>query len=125
VPLNLIAADAPPIADMSVGVGTMRVRASANISSTGSGRHWISIINTHHPETSVYLANALVPTDNVVQIREQRRSQDQHSLIIEYAIGPLVWPRVAWLLSAVTLLVGMWWMRHRLDRLESAEPTAV
>ena len=125
VPLYLVAAEAPPIADMSLGVGTMRVRASANISSTRSGRHSVSIINTHHPETSVYLANALVPTDKVIHIREQRRSEDQHSLTIEYAIGLPIWPRVAWLLTAVTLLVGMWWMRHRLDRLENAETPAV
>ena len=125
VSLHIVTADAPTIADMSLGVGSTRVRASAGVASTRSGRHQVSIINTHHPETSIYLANALVPADKGIEIREQRRSADQHSLTIEYAVGTPVWPRVSWLLSAVTLLAATLWMRRRLDRFATEQTASV
>ena len=125
VPLHLVTADAPTIADMSLGVGTMRVSASGEVASTRSGRHQLSIINTHHPESSVYLANALVPTDKGIEIKEQRRSGDQHSLTIEYAVGAPVGTRVSGLLSALTLLAATFWMRRRLDHFTTEQTPSV
>src|SRR5262245_16583477 len=63
LPLNVLDTQAPSIRDMTMGVGTLRVRASADIPSGTAGRHQLTVINTHHPEASVYLANALVPSD--------------------------------------------------------------
>ncbi len=117
-PLNVVYTQAPTIGDMAAGIGTLRVRASANIPAGTSGRHQLTLINTHHPEASVYLANALVPSDKGIEIIGQRRSADQHSLTIEYAVGMSAFrARRSWLGVAVTLLGVTFWGRRRLGHL--------
>jgi hypothetical protein len=114
-PLSLNELQASTPADMAAGVGTLRLHASASIPASLSGRHQLTLVNTHHPESSVYLANALVPSDKAIDILAQRRSQDQHSLTIDYEVGmSAFWTRVSWLLSAATLLAGAIWTRRRL-----------
>jgi hypothetical protein len=116
MPLHVLDAQAPTIGDMALGIGTLRLRASAAIPSTATGRHQLTLINAHHPDSSVYLANALVPSDTRIHILGQRRSTNQHSLTIEYDIGiSAVWMRLSWTLCAVALIVGMAWTRSRLD----------
>jgi hypothetical protein len=115
VPLNALDAQAPTIAEMAMGLGTIRVRASGIIPSRGSGPHQLTIINTHHPDVSVYLANALVPSDRGIEILKQRRTADQHSLTIEYDVGiSASRMRLSWLVAAVTLLGTTLWGRRRL-----------
>ena len=115
MPLSLNDLQAPTPADMASGVGTLRLHASASIPASLSGRHRLTLVNTHHPESSVYLANALVPSDKAIDVLGQRRSPDQHSLTIEYEVGlSAFWTRVSWLLSAATLLGGAIWTRRRL-----------
>jgi hypothetical protein len=116
-PLNVLYTQAPTIADMATGVGTLRVRAAAVIASRATGRHQLTIVNTHHLESSVYLANALVPSDKGIEIVGQRRSQDQHSLTVEYDVEmSAFWTRVLWLGAAVTLFGVTLWRRRRLGR---------
>jgi hypothetical protein len=115
MPLGLIETQAPTIADMANGVGTVRVRASAAMASRGTGRHELTVVNTHRPESSVYLANALVPSDKGVEIVGQRRSHDQHSLTIEYDVETSAFrARVLWLGAAFTLFGAALWRRRRL-----------
>jgi hypothetical protein len=107
VSLALGGVEAPSVADIDAGTGTLRLRASAVIPSMRTGRHELTLINAHHPETSVYLANALVPSDTAIQVLDQRRSVDQHSLTIGYAVGmPASWRRTAWGLTALGLMLG-------------------
>jgi hypothetical protein len=107
VALDLGGVDAPSVPDMAAGVGTLRLRATAVVPSGGTGRHELTLVNSHHPETSVYLANALVPSDTQIRIVEQRRTVDQHSFTIAYDVGmPMLWTRVSWILSALTLIVA-------------------
>jgi hypothetical protein len=114
VRLSGLDAQAPAIAEMAMGLGTIRVRASG-ISSSRSGRHQLTIINTHHPDVSVYLANALVPSDRGIEILKQRRTADEHSLTIEYDVGiSASRMRLSWLVAAVTLLGTTLWGRRRL-----------
>jgi hypothetical protein len=105
VSLDLDGVDAATVADMAAGIGTLRVRASGVVRSGGVGRHELVVINSHHPEASVYLANALVPADPGIQILDQRRTVDQHSFTILYEAGlPVLWTRVCWGLSALGLI---------------------
>jgi hypothetical protein len=117
MPLSVLETQAPTIADMTNGLGTLRVHASAAMASRGTGRHELIIVNTHHFESSVYLANALVPSDKGIEIVGQRRSQDQHSLTIEYEVGvSALRARVLWLGAAFTLFGAALWRRRRLGR---------
>ena len=104
-PLQLIDVQAPDVRQMAEGVGTIRLRASAELPATASGQHQMILINTHHPESSIYLANALVPTDTTIRILSQNRTRDQHSVTIDYQIGmSRTWTRVSWLFAAATML---------------------
>jgi hypothetical protein len=108
VSLDLDGVDAATVADMAAGTGTFRVRASGVGPAGPRGRHQLTVINSHHPETSVYLANALIPSDTRIQIVEQRRAVDQHSFTIAYDVSlPALWMRIVWGLSAAGLLLVM------------------
>ncbi|MFL6278652.1 MAG: hypothetical protein ACJ731_00935 [Vicinamibacterales bacterium] len=116
MPLAVLDAQAPTTADMALGIGTLRLHASAAMPAIATGRHQLTVINAHHPESSVYLANALVPSDTRIHIVGQRRSTNQHSLTIEYDIGiSAVWTRISWTFCAVALIAGTVWTRSRLD----------
>ena len=124
--LKLLDTHAPTIGEMAQGVGTLRVRASAAMPASATGRHQFTIVNSHHPESSVYLANALVPSDKGIEILGQRRSQDQHSLTIEYEVGASPFrARMAWLAAAFALLCGTFWARRRLGRLTTLQSRPV
>jgi hypothetical protein len=77
----------PELTDMSAGTGTIRLRAAATTTTNTSGRHTIKYVNNHHPDTSVYLANALVPADRQITIAGQRRDPLQQTLTLEYAVA--------------------------------------
>ena len=120
IPINVIDTEAPTIADMATGVGTVRVRGWAGIRSRAPGRHQVSVISTHHPELSVYLANALLPADKEIQVLQQHRSQDQRSLTIDYEVDMFRgWPRISWILIGFSGLGVILW--RRLDRSITAE----
>jgi hypothetical protein len=126
MPLTVLDAKAATVGEMAMGVGTLRVRASAGIPSRASGRHQLTIVNTHHPESSVYLANALVPSDKGIKILAQRRSPDQHSLAIEYEVGlSAFWARISWLGAAATLLGATFWGRRRLGHFSHRQTSAI
>ena len=86
VPVTLAGASFPQFYDMSLGVGTIRLWATAKVSSAGAGRHQISFLNTHRPESSVYLVNALVPQNSRIQLGDPRRDRAQHSLTLYYTV---------------------------------------
>ena len=105
VPLSLVDVQGPSVDDMVRGLGTIRLRASAATSSGRNGRHQLTVINSHHPEASVYLANALVPADASIHIASQERDREQHELTIDYDVGmPAGWMRMSWLLGALVIL---------------------
>ena len=86
VPVTLAATSFPQFRDMSLGVGTIRLRAAAKVPSAGAGRHQVSFSNTHRPESSVYLVNALVPENRRIQLGDPRRDRAQHSLTLDYTV---------------------------------------
>ena len=96
--------DFPDRREMTEGIGAVRLRANARIPSAESGRHVLTYLNSHRSESSVYLANALVPTDNRIAITSQRRDPAQHMLTLEYDVAYGAWPQVLLLASAIGIL---------------------
>ena len=93
----------PSFREMSLGVGIIRVRATA-LCSASAGRHHVSFVNTHRPETSVYLVNPLAPADPRIQIAGQRRDRGQHGLTVDYVVkDDGSWARTCSLLVAVAM----------------------
>jgi hypothetical protein len=86
VPIRLVETSFPQFGDMSLGVGTIRLRATAKVPAAGAGRHQVSFLNTHRSESSVYLVNALVPANPRIQIADQRRDIAQHALTLDYKV---------------------------------------
>jgi hypothetical protein len=100
-PVTLVESRFPDVRDMRLGEGTIRLRATATLSATAVGRHQVSYLNSHRPEGSVYLVNALVPEDPRVRIAGQQRDQAQHGLTVDYSVRP--WTR-GWLLAGFVVI---------------------
>ena len=103
-PITLVEIRVPPFREMNLGVGTIRVRATASVSAAAAGRHQISYFNAHRSESSVYLVNALVPTDARIRIAGQRRDRSQHGLTLDYTVsGDAPWARTCSLLAGLAM----------------------
>jgi len=124
VPLTIRDVQVPAVDDIVGGVGTIRLRASAVLPETIHGRHEISVVNRHRPDVSVYLANALVPSDSRIEILTQQRDRDQHRLTIGYDIETnAALRRISWVTGALGLLGMAVVIRRRLRfRLPRARP---
>jgi hypothetical protein len=85
-PIRSVESSFPQLSEMSLGVGTIRLRAVAKVPAAGAGRHQVSFLNTHRPESSVYLVNALVPENPRIQLGEPRRDFAQHGLTLDYSV---------------------------------------
>jgi hypothetical protein len=107
-PINLILDDQrfPEIDDVNDGVGVIRIRGSARLPATAAGRHELTYRNTHESDISVYLANALVPTDNQIEITAQRRDSSQSELAIDYRVNPALPPFSKWWLMFAAVAAG-------------------
>jgi len=86
MPMTLEESSFPTLREMSLGVGTIRLRATAAIPAAAPGRHQISFRNMHHPESSVYMVNVLVPENRRLQFGEQRRDVAQLGLTLDYTV---------------------------------------
>jgi hypothetical protein len=104
-PVTLVDAHFPPFRDMSLGMGTIRLRATAKVRAAGAGHHRISFLNTHRTESSVYLVNALVPANPRIQLGDPQRDIAQHGLTLDYTVAAKTLP--AWALALLAGLVGL------------------
>ena len=86
VPISLVEIRFPQFQEMSLGVGTIRVRATASVSAAGAGRHRVSYFNAHRSASSVYLVNALVPASPRIRLAGQQRDRAQHGLTLDYTV---------------------------------------
>ena len=108
VPIKLTQAAYPTMEEMSLGMGTIRVRAVGTLTAARAGHHALSFLNSHKPESSVYLVNALVPDDPRVRIGGQRRDPAQHGLRLDYDVtADPSWSRAALLTGLVCAAVVM------------------
>ena len=89
---------------MAAGMGIIRIRGSVTIA-TGAGRHHVAYSNSHLPQTSVYLVNALVPSDPRVVIGTPQRDRMQRALDLDFDVqeDPAL-ARAAWVMVALTML---------------------
>jgi hypothetical protein len=76
----------PSVAAMLNGEGTIELRWTSILPALAPGEHRLSYRNLHRPDISAYLANALVPTSDVVTVVAQHRDIDQRELVIEYRL---------------------------------------
>jgi hypothetical protein len=98
---------------MRAGVGAIRIRGSAALT-TGAGRHHLAFANGHLPQISVYLVNALVPSDPAVTIGAPRRDRVQRALNFDFDVqADRAWTRAAWILIALALLGGLATVRRQ------------
>ena len=126
VALTLSDVRLPEIVDMAGGVGTIRLRASAKLPEATSGRHEITVVNTHRRDVSVYLSNVLIPSDSRLKILTQQRDRDQHSLTIAYDLETMGgWRRISWVTGALALLGMTAAIRGRFGRFRLRQPRPV
>ena len=92
----------PDVAVMRLGEGIIRLQLSATFPRPSAGPHQLLFRNGHHPDGSVYLANALVPASDSVVVTAQRRDPYQTELTIDYVlrVGPAT-ATDAWLLGSI------------------------
>lgn len=105
----------PEREDMNLGLGMIRLRATAMLPSSAAGRHHLAYANNHRPVESVYLVNALEPATPRIEISQPLRDAAQQGLTLNYrvALDPR-WARLWWSLTGVAmggLLVCARWRR--------------
>jgi len=121
-------AETPAWSEMRDGVGAIRLHASARLADARPGHHQLFFRNTHQPAMSVYLANALVPENDRVEITSQGRDAAQHELTIDYRIADAAGRSAAasWQLFAGLAVAGAlalaFWSRPRTRRLALRRP---
>ena len=114
LPVALGSREFPDRQAMGLGRGTIRLRATAT-ASAGTGRHELVYVNTHVAASSVYLVNALLPSDARIEISTQQRDVEQRGVTLDYRVAPSEgWVRGGWLAIAVAM-VGV--LRRRGGRL--------
>jgi hypothetical protein len=96
----------PECREMLLGVGIIRLRGTARLPVARTGPHRIDYGNSHRPETSAYLVNALVPADRHIQIDRQRRDKAQRVLALDYRVVPDARESSMWWLLAALVMTG-------------------
>ena len=115
-PITLVDAQFPAFRDMSLGMGTIQLRATAKMRATGAGRHRVSFLNMHRPQSSVYLVNALVPGNSRIQLGDPQRDSAQHGLTLNYTVMARTPPVWAFALLAGLALACRVYLKRRLVR---------
>ena len=84
LPIAMTASSVPDLAALRSGDGAIVIHAETTIPPLPAGPHRIAFHNGNVAEGSVYLANALVPEDDVVAVTAQHHAADQRALTIEF-----------------------------------------
>jgi hypothetical protein len=95
----------PDPSALRTGDSVIRLQSTVTLPRLSKGDHQLSFRNTHRPEVSVYLANALVPDGDAIVINAQRRDQAQSDLTIDYTLRAV--PARTLPLSIVGVLVAI------------------
>ena len=105
--VTMVSNEFPDRDAIELGLGTIRLRASAP-ASAGKGRHQVVYLNTHAPASSVYLVNALQPSDARIQISTPQRDVEQRGVTLDYRLGRSEgWVRGSWIAIAVAMVCGL------------------
>ena len=111
--LALVSRQFPSVDELRAGSGTISFVMRADVVHAG-GAHQLRVENSHRPDVSVYLANALRPDGGAVTIASQRRDPSQRTLTLDYVVGAPLLTRfsVAWTSAALLLIgCGAYWRR--------------
>jgi hypothetical protein len=97
IAMTLARVEAPSIDEMRHGMGTIQVRAAGRVE---QGSFWrrqrqLHVRNNHHEAGSVYLVNALMPSDRAIAVVAQTRDTTQRDARIDYSVTPR-WARYAY-----------------------------
>lgn len=103
-PLRLTATDFPSLQAMREGVGAIRLTFLSETDLTQNGSQQLEFQNHHLPQTSVYLANALVPSSDTITVQQQRRDATQCELRIDFRVAAAASPIKRWMMSLWVLL---------------------
>jgi hypothetical protein len=76
----------PPLADVRLGEGIIRLRASAKVPHASIGTHRLAFANTYRSDIGVYLINALIPSDGRIRITGQSRDTLQNEFKMDYKV---------------------------------------
>lgn len=85
-PLALTGVQFPSRREMNEGIGAIRLDLAAEAALGTAGEHQLSFRNDHLPELGVYLANALVPPTDAIEITGQQRDALQHGLQVNFRV---------------------------------------
>jgi hypothetical protein len=114
---QLAATSFPDLEAVRRGEGTIRLQSTAALPRLSTGSHQLLYRNGHHPDGSVYLANALVPASREVAVTAQRRDGDQTELTIDFALRAAPGaPPAAWLLGSLAAAATLWLIVVRRSR---------
>ncbi len=114
---QLAATSFPDLEAVRRGEGTIRLQSTAALPRLSTGSHQLLYRNGHHPDGSVYLANALVPASREVAVTAQRRDGDQTELTIDYVLRAAPGaPPAAWLLGSLAAAATLWLIVVRRSR---------
>jgi len=105
---QLGAYDFPDLGSMKRGEAAIAIQWTVMFPRPPAGAHRLTFRNHHHPDASVYLANALVPESDDVAVTAQQRDRTQSELTIEYVLRARPSGSAAWLvgIGAAALLVS-------------------
>ena len=113
VALTLVRVEAPSLEEMRHGLGAIQVRARGDIEPRMSFRRDLHFQNNHQAASSVYLVNALMPSDRGISVVSQARDTRQRDARIEYSVTPQ-WPKyVYWPALGVAALFFVYRRRSR------------
>jgi hypothetical protein len=103
VGLELRALNFPETADLRSGLGIIQMEFSVMSGPVSSGLHKLTLDNRHLPASSVYLFNAALPRSTSIQIKEQKRNENQSIGEIVFDVNrPANSPRQIGLVASLT-----------------------
>jgi hypothetical protein len=111
--LQLTASDSASIEELRGGVGSIHFKATAQLPRLHPGMHTIRFGNNFRPAGAMYLANAMLPRDPRIKIREQTRDALQSSIDINYELRATkaeIFVRSGAVLLAAVLVWATWWL---------------
>ena len=113
IPVALASEDFPTLDAMAAGTGTIRLRATTH-AAVASGRHQLLYRAAPLTAASVYLVNALMPTDGRVQLEAPQRDATQRALTLDFFVGPdPTWLRTGWVVAAAAVFLTLGAARRR------------
>jgi hypothetical protein len=88
VALQPVRHEFPSVADLNTGFALISLDFAAAAVPLKTGTHHVRFRNDHHPESSVYLANVLLPANPAVQLGRPARDDSQQTLAFSFVVAP-------------------------------------